>query len=74
MANIRTRIRVDPDHRISGTAPDTVPVGEHEATITIVGIRAPRRRQRIDNLPTHDEPWDDSVSLHREDIYGNDGR
>jgi hypothetical protein len=35
MTDIRARIRVDPDHRISGTAPAAVPRGEHEVTITI---------------------------------------
>lgn len=74
MASIRTRVRVDPDHRISGVAPDAVPVGEHEATITIARVRAPKRRLKVDDLPTHDLPWDGSVSLHREDIYGDDGR
>jgi hypothetical protein len=28
----------------------------------------------IDELPVHDGPWDDSISLRREDIYGDDGR
>jgi len=31
MTDIRTRIRVTPDHRISGIAPSAVPPGEHEA-------------------------------------------
>jgi len=31
MTDIRTRIRVTPDHRISGIAPAAVPPGEHEA-------------------------------------------
>ena len=33
MTEIRTRIRVGLDHRISGTAPAAVPPGEHEVTI-----------------------------------------
>jgi hypothetical protein len=32
MTEIRARVLVGPDHRISGTAP--VPPGEHEVTIT----------------------------------------
>jgi hypothetical protein len=28
----------------------------------------------IDEWPKHDGPWDDSTSLRREDIYGDDGR
>jgi len=34
MTEIRTRVLIGPDHRISGTAPATVPPGEHEVTIT----------------------------------------
>lgn len=26
------------------------------------------------DLPVHEEPWDDRVSLRREDLYGDDGR
>jgi transcriptional regulator with XRE-family HTH domain len=32
------------------------------------------KRLRVGELPTHDIPWDGSISLHREDIYGDDGR
>jgi hypothetical protein len=28
----------------------------------------------IDELPVYDGPWDDSISLRREDLYGDDGR
>jgi hypothetical protein len=28
----------------------------------------------LDELPVHDGPWDDNISLRREDIYGDDGR
>jgi hypothetical protein len=35
MTEIRTRVVVGPDHRISGTAPTAVPPGEHEVTITV---------------------------------------
>ena len=35
MTQIHTRIRVGPDHRISGIAPPEVPPGEHEVTITL---------------------------------------
>jgi hypothetical protein len=47
MAEIRTRVLVGPDHRISGTAPAAVPPGEHEVTITVVPsllINAPTSR------------------------------
>ena len=74
MTDIRTRIRVAPDHRISGIAPTAVPPGEHEATIS-VGQPGPRQtRTRIVDLPTHDTPWDGSISLRRKDMYTDDGR
>jgi hypothetical protein len=74
MTNVQTRIKVDSRHRISGVAPATVPAGEHEAIITIVPDRQAEIRLRVDDLPLHDLTWDGSVSLHREDIYGHDGR
>ena len=78
MTEIRTRVLVGPDRRISGTAPDDVPPGEHEVTITLA---IPSSRQRsegpfdVDTLPTHDlGPWPEGLSLRREDMYDEDGR
>ena len=34
----------------------------------------PEKPLRVADLPTHDIPWDGSVSLRREDMYGDDGR
>jgi hypothetical protein len=73
MNDIRSRIHVGPDHRISGTAPADVPPGEYEATIT-VAASATAKRFRLADLPVHDVPWDGSISLRREDMYGDDGR
>jgi len=78
MNEIRTRVRVGPDHRISGTAPDEVPPGEHEVTIAVPDRAAPVLAapllEDID-LPRHDlGPWPEALSLRREDIYGDDGR
>lgn len=72
MNEIRTRIQVAPDHTITGTAPADVPPGEHGVTL-IVAVPA-RKKFRLSDLPVHDTPWDGSVSLHREDMYGDDGR
>jgi hypothetical protein len=77
MAQIHARIVVDPDHRITGIAPPDVPPGEHEVTITLVPSPArqkPAKRFNIKDLPSHDIPWDGSISLRREDMYGDDGR
>jgi hypothetical protein len=74
MTDIRTRIRVGPDHRISGIAPADVPPGEHEVTITVPRPQRVEKRPRVADLPSHDTPWDGSVSLRRQDMYGNNGR
>lgn len=78
MNEIRARVLVDDDHRISGVAPPEVPPGEHEVMIVVA---SPLERQpatkpfNIDDLPTHDlGPWPEGLSLRREDIYGDDGR
>jgi len=52
MTDIRARIRVDPDHRISGAALAAVPPGEHEGTITVARVQRAGRaasRRRLGN-------------------------
>jgi hypothetical protein len=78
MTEIRTRVLVGPDRRISGTVPADVPPGEHEVTIILA---PPPTRERpdepfdVDALPTHDlGPWPEGLSLRREDMYDEDGR
>jgi len=78
MTEIRTRVLVGSDHRISGTAPAVVPAGEHEVTI-IVALPATRQSASepfdVDALPSHDlGVWPEGLSLRREDIYDEDGR
>ena len=78
MAEIRTRILVGPDRRISGTAPAVVPPGEHEVTIEVgspPAYQPPTAPFDIDALPTHDlGPWPERLNLRREDIYDENGR
>ena len=78
MKEVRTRIRVGFDHRISGVAPPDIPPGEHEVTITLVPSpprKPPTKRFRIEDLPKHDlGPWPEGLSLRREDMYDDDGR
>jgi hypothetical protein len=74
MNEIRTRIQVGPDHTITGVAPPDVPPGEHVATITISPPPIPEKPSRVGDLSVHDIPWDGSISLRREDMYGDDGR
>ena len=73
MNEVRARIRIGSDHRISGLAPPEVPPGEHEVTISLRPIRK-RKNFRLADLPMHQTPWDGSISLRREDMYGDDGR
>jgi hypothetical protein len=73
MNEIRIRVLVGPDHRISGTAPEEVPPGKHAAVITIVATPEPKHF-RLADMPVHDTPWDGSISLRREDMHGDDGR
>ena len=70
MTVIATRIIVTPDGTISTASP--IPVGEHTATITVAEPVKPRRS--VLDLPVHHGPWDDGMSLRREDLYGDQGR
>jgi len=78
MNQIRARIMVAPDHRITGMAPDAVPPGEHEVTVTVAlapARQSARRPFDVAALPVVDlGPWPEGVTLRREEIYGDDGR
>lgn len=72
---IKLRIRVAPDHTISGTAPAELPVGEHEAIVSSGPmVTPPTKSFSMADFPIDHGPWDDSISLRREDMYGDDGR
>jgi len=70
MTVITTRLHVAPDGAIS--IAETLPAGDYTATITLPETSRPRRS--VLDLPVHHGPWDDSLSLRREDMYGDDGR
>jgi hypothetical protein len=75
MNEVRTRVVVGPDHRISGIAPAEVPAGEHEVTIkpTDRSLREQAAPREQGDLPRHDiGPWPTGLSLRREDIYSDD--
>ena len=51
-----------------------LPPGEHEVTVE-TGTPVRRGKPfRFEGFPMDDRPWDDSTSLRREDMYGDDGR
>ena len=72
MTVITTRITVSPDGTVSTATP--LPAGEYEAAITVAGSPPPGKPFTMDGFPVHDMGWDDSISLRREDMYGDDGR
>ena len=74
MTVITTRIQVAEDGTISGRAPDGVRPGEHEIAFTTAPLKRPGKPFTMENFPIDDGPWDDSISLRREDMYGDDGR
>lgn len=72
MTVITARIQIAEDGTITGRAPRGVPAGEHMAAITVA---APLGKPfTMEDFPLHDEPWDGSISLRREDMYDDDGR
>lgn len=75
MSTMKMRIHVAADRTISGVAPADLPPGEHEVVVAI-GPQAtpPVKPFRVADMPVYDGPWDDSISLRREDMYGDDGR
>jgi len=75
MTVITTRITVAPDGAISTATP--LPAGEYVATITVAAPASPPwpgKPFTMDNFPVHSEPWDDTISLRRKDLYDDEGR
>jgi hypothetical protein len=74
MSTMRMRIHVAADHTISGVAPAELPPGEHEVTVATEPQSRRGKPLGYEGFPVIYAPWDDSVSLRREDMYGDDGR
>jgi hypothetical protein len=74
MPSVRIHIHVAPDHSITGAAPTSVPPGPHEVVLRGPYVTAPTVPFHVADLPADNGPWDDSVSLRREAIYGDAGR
>ena len=75
MGTIRMRIRVAADHTVSGVAPAELPEGEHEVVVRLgPGATPPSERFTMADFPVDHGPWDNSVSLRRDDLYGDNGR
>lgn len=75
MTVVTTRITVSPDGTISTIPP--LPAGEYEVVLTAADPASPPwpgKPFTMENFPVHSEPWDDSISLRREDLYDDEGR
>ncbi len=74
MTVITIRLTVGPDGAISAATP--LPAGERTATSQLADSvkRRPGKPFTMKDYPVHDRPWEDSISLRREDMYGDDGR
>lgn len=73
MGIITTRLVVGPDGSIASEI--TLPPGEYVASVQAASdAEQPRKPFSMADFPVHHGPWDDSISLRREDMYGDDGR
>ncbi len=73
MRTVLAHLQVDPNGQVTGQVPRDVPTGDYTAPLEVPEQRGPKASTKLD-LPLHDEPWDDAVSLRREDLYGPDRR
>jgi hypothetical protein len=74
MLTVTTKVRVAEDGTLEARVPTTLPPGEHEAVIVVNETNPDKPKFRVADLPVHPGPWDHTVSLRREDMYGDDGR
>lgn len=78
MTVITMRIAVAPDGTISGRASaGQLPPGEHDVSITLEAAtpKPPNGKPfTMNGFPIHNVLWDGSISLHREDMYDDEGR
>jgi hypothetical protein len=70
---LHLRLRVYDDGRIEIADGERLPPGEHEAVVTI-SDQPKGKPFSMKDFPIHDGEWDHSISLRREDLYGDDGR
>jgi hypothetical protein len=69
----RTRVRVTEDGRMEASAPPGLTPGEHDALLVFEEqIREPPPPRT--EFPVDDGPWDNSRTLSRQELYGDDGR
>lgn len=75
MLTVQVEAIVDEHGRLEADVSGRMPAGKHRVSITIPEPETPKPGTfRIEDFPMNEYPWDDSVSLRREDMYGDDGR
>jgi hypothetical protein len=75
MTALEAYIHIADDGTLTGRVPAGTAVGDHNATILIHdSVVTKKKRLNLADLPRHPGPWDDNISLRREDMYGDDGR
>lgn len=73
MEMLKVTAHVDAEGFLEVRVATHLPPGDYEAVIVVHPGR-PKATSRVEDLPVHDTPWDDSVSLRRVDLYGSHGR
>jgi hypothetical protein len=74
MLMLKTRVRVAKDGVLRVRIPTELPPGDHEAVIVLSAPEAPKQGFQLVEFPIDSGPWDDDISLRREDLYGDNGR
>ena len=73
MRMLQLRLRVRDDGTFDARVPSDLAPGEYEAVI-VISEKEQRTKPSMKDFPVDHGPWDDSISLRREDMYGDDGR
>jgi hypothetical protein len=77
MKTIETTASVTPDHKlmVEVQIPVDVSPGQHHVVLILDESPLPARQAVAFDFPVIDiGPWPESLSLRREDMYGDDGR
>lgn len=67
MLTMKEKVLKDSTRKVGGSA-------DKRRTANAPGREQRRSKFRISQFPVHEGDWDHTVSLRREDLYGDDGR
>lgn len=75
MKAIETTARVTPKGELTARVPRGVAPGLHSVILILTDFRSENRARRLVRFPVdHVSHWPKSLSLRREDMYGDNGR